>query len=80
MIQHKKTTKPTQIQVGGDHYKKFKIQPTEFITKNNLDFIQGNIVKYAVRHKDKNGVEDLKKVIHYAQLALELQYDYVEDK
>lgn len=61
-------------QVGGDHYK-LAIQPIEFITKNCLDFIQGNIVKYATRHKTKNGVEDLKKVIHYAQLAAKLQYD-----
>lgn len=61
-------------QVGGGHYKDFKIQPIEFIMGNNLDFIQGNIVKYACRHKDKNGPEDLRKVIHYAQLALQLQY------
>lgn len=67
--------KATDNQVGGNHYKNFKIQPLEFTMKNNLDFIQGNIIKYACRHKDKNGIEDLKKVIHYAQLAMELQYD-----
>ncbi len=61
-------------QVGGGHYKDFKIQPISFIMENELDFIQANIVKYICRHKDKNGVEDLKKVIHYAQLAMELQY------
>lgn len=61
-------------QEGGDHYKKLMIQPVEYIMKNNLDFLQGNIIKYATRHKDKNGSEDLRKVIHYAQLALELQY------
>lgn len=62
------------IQVNGDHYKKHKIQPIEYIHANELDFFQGNIVKYVTRHKDKNGVEDLKKVIHYAQLAIQLQY------
>lgn len=61
-------------QEGGDHYKKLAIQPIEFTIKNGLDFIQGNIIKYATRHKDKNGPEDLKKVIHYAELGLELQY------
>lgn len=61
-------------QVGGNHYKDFAIQPIEFTVTNNLDFIQGNIIKYACRHKTKNGVEDLKKVIHYAQLAAKLQY------
>lgn len=62
------------IQAGGSHYKSCKIQPIEFIHANGLDFFQGNIVKYATRHKVKNGAEDLRKVIHYAQLALEMQY------
>lgn len=68
--------RPTSLdkQEGGDHYKKLIIQPVEYIMKNNLDFLQGNMIKYATRHKDKNGAEDLRKVIHYAQLALELQY------
>lgn len=61
-------------QAGGDHYKGCAIQPIQYIHANGLDFFQGNIVKYATRHKAKNGAEDLKKVIHYAQLALELQY------
>lgn len=62
------------VQEGGTHYKDMAIQPIEFIHANNLDFFQGNIVKYASRHKLKNGAEDLRKVIHYAQLALQLQY------
>lgn len=62
------------IQQGGSHYKGCAIQPIEFIHANGLDFFQGNIVKYAARHKAKGGAEDLRKVIHYAQLALELQY------
>lgn len=61
-------------QVGGSHYKDCAIQPVEFIHKNNLDFFQGNIIKYATRHKNKNGAADLRKAIHYCQLALELQY------
>lgn len=61
-------------QVGGSHYKDYKIQPLQFIMENELDFIQANVIKYICRHKTKNGVEDLKKVIHYAQLAIELQY------
>ena len=62
------------VQIGGTHYKKLKIQPIQAIHENDLDFFQGNITKYAWRHKDKHGVEDLKKVIHYAQLAAKFQY------
>lgn len=66
------------VQAGGDHYKSMKIQPIEFIHANGLDFFQGNMLKYLCRHKSKGGVDDLMKVIHYAQLALELQYGVKE--
>lgn len=61
-------------QVGGDHYEKCGIMPTTYIRANNLDFFEGNIVKYITRHKDKNGAEDIKKVIHYAEMILEDVY------
>ena len=60
-------------QVEGDHYKKYTIQPIEFITKNNIPFIEGNIVKYICRWKDKGGSKDLDKVIHYVELLKELK-------
>lgn len=66
------------VQVGGSHYKDCAIQPVEFIHANGLDFFQGNIIKYATRHKDKNGAADLRKAIHYCQLALQLQYGEVK--
>jgi len=52
-------------QIGGNHYKIYKIQPTEFIHTNSIPFIEGNIIKYVVRHRDKNGLEDLKKANWY---------------
>ena len=58
-------------QEGGDHYAKHNIQPYEFITTNNLSFFQGNVIKYVVRYKDKNGIEDLRKIIHYCELEIE---------
>ena len=62
-------------QVGGDHYKKMPIQPLEFIAKNNLDFFQGNVIKYVLRYKDKNGVEDLRKAIHFIEMMIEMMED-----
>lgn len=73
------TNNPLEKQVGGNHYKKFKIQPIEYIHANNLDFLTGNIIKYASRHRFKNGAEDVRKIIHYAELILKLDYDYEED-
>jgi hypothetical protein len=62
--------KAKDIQVGGDHYK-LPIQPIDFITKNKLGFIEGNIIKYIVRHDKKNGIEDLNKAMHYLQMLME---------
>jgi len=64
----------SEKQIGGNHYKDRVIQPIDYIVKNNLDFLEGNVVKYITRHKLKGGVEDIKKVIHYAELILELKY------
>ena len=61
---------PQGRQVGGKHYKNFRIQPYEFISKNNLSFFQGNVVKYVCRYLNKNGIEDLEKIIHYCQLEI----------
>lgn len=62
------------VQMGGNHYKQFKIQPIEFIAANKLDFFQGNIVKYICRFRDKNGKQDLEKIKHYIDLLIELEY------
>ena len=61
---------PQDKQIGGSHYKKFKIQPYEFISKNDLSFFQGNVVKYVCRYQRKGGAEDLKKIVHYCQLEM----------
>lgn len=68
------TDNPLNNQVGGSHYKDLKIQPVEYIHANGFDFLTGNIIKYASRHKNKNGAEDVKKIIHYAELILKLEY------
>ena len=59
-------------QIGGKHYKSMPYQPVKLITELNLNFIQGNIVKYVSRYKFKNGKQDLEKILHYAQLGQEL--------
>lgn len=62
-------------QVGGAHYSKYAIQPSEFIHRNGIGFLEGNVIKYVVRHRDKNGRQDIEKAIHYLRLLLEFEYD-----
>ena len=51
----------TNNKISPQHYSKYKIQPIAFIQANELDFAQGNVIKYVLRYKDKNGIEDLQK-------------------
>ena len=66
---------PQEKQIGGSHYKHFFIQPYEFISKNDLSFFQGNVIKYVCRYKLKNGIQDLEKIIHYCQLEIKKMKD-----
>lgn len=66
--------KALEKQEGGNHYKQYAIQPIEFIFKNNIGFIEGNVIKYVCRHKEKNGKQDLQKAIHYLEMLIELNY------
>jgi hypothetical protein len=61
-------------QEGGNHYKDMVIQPVEFITKNQISFLEGNVIKYVCRHASKNGKQDIEKAIHYLELIKELHY------
>ena len=66
-----KEKSPLEKQVGGSHYKSKAIQPIEYIQANDLNFCEGNIVKYITRYKEKNGLEDLEKVGHYLDFLIE---------
>ena len=57
-------------QVAGTHYQK-AIQPWDIISEWKLDFWEGNVVKYILRWKDKDGVQDLKKAKHYIEYLIE---------
>ena len=62
-------------QVGGQHYKKYKIQPSRFINENKILFAEGNAIKYICRHQDKGKKQDLLKAIHYIEMIIERDYN-----
>lgn len=65
--------KALDLQIAGSHYKQLAMQPIELIVALRCSFIQGSIIKYISRYKYKNKAEDIKKCIHFAQLAIELK-------
>ena len=68
------TNKASSTQVGGNHYRTFAIQPSEFCQRNGLNWCESNAIKYVARHRSKNGVEDIDKAIHYLNLLKEWEY------
>ena len=70
-----KILKATEQQVGGDHYKQFKIQPAEFCYINNIPYLEATAIKYLCRWRNKGGVQDLQKAKHFIDLLIEFQND-----
>jgi len=58
------------------YYRK-KIEVSDFIDEYDLNYFEGNIIKYVVRHKDKNGLEDLQKAKWYLERLIR-KYEHRE--
>lgn len=65
-------SKANAVQIGGQHYQSKAIQPWDYIASNGLGYLEGNVVKYVSRWKEKGGVEDLKKAAHYLAKLIEV--------
>jgi hypothetical protein len=71
-------TTANQVQVGGDHYRKHKIQPwdafQDWMTPEQFSgFLRGSVMKYLSRYRDKAGIEDLKKARHVLDKLIEVE-------
>jgi Protein of unknwon function (DUF3310) len=64
---------PLENQIAGNHYKKLKIQPIEYIHANGLPFAEGSIIKYVTRWRDKGGIQDLEKAKHFIEMLIILE-------
>lgn len=66
-------------QVGGDHYKKLRMQPVEFIVQNEIPFLEGCVIKRMCRWRVKGGVQDLLKAKHEIDLLIAM-HEAEEDR
>ena len=67
------TSDPLTVQIGGDHYKSLAIQPVAYIHANKIPFIEGSIIKYVTRWRNKGGLKDLEKAKHFIDLLIQLE-------
>jgi hypothetical protein len=64
---------------GGDHYAKHTIQPWDIIREYELDYFEGNALKYLLRQKD-NRLEDLQKAAHYLEECIKNEQKRIENE
>jgi len=57
------------------HYNERKMEPLDYIIANELDFLEGNIIKYITRYTYKGGVNDLLKARTYLEKLIERERD-----
>ncbi len=68
------------VQHGGGHYKKQAIQVWDYITANGIPYLEGNVIRYISRWRDKGGLEDLFKAKHYVEKLIELETEAAKRK
>ena len=54
------------------------IDVIDFCNIYKLDFTEGNIIKYIVRYKLKNGLQDLEKARDYLDRLIEREYNMLK--
>lgn len=75
-VERMQKAKALNTQIGGSHYKKYEIEPIDFFHHNKIPVIESGILKYVIRHQDKNKHEDLLKAVHLIAYLLEKEYGY----
>ncbi len=67
-------------QHGGNHYKKYgDLQPWDVVVQWNLGYLEGTALKYIARWRDKNGIEDIQKAIHFLEKLVEVEKQKQQD-
>lgn len=82
VVEKEKDADPFSRQVGGSHYKQYKIQPYEFFYKNNIPHHKSAIIRRILRydHPTGKGLTDLDKIIHEVELIKKLWLEEQEGK
>jgi len=65
--------------ISPNYYKRGNIEVTDFILDQSMSFLEGNVVKYLVRHKEKSGIDDLRKARWYLDKLIEEQLKHGEE-
>ena len=67
-----KESKTMSDNINPNYYRK-GIETTDYIVSHSMNYLEGNIIKYVTRYKDKGGLEDLKKAEWYLTRLIKIQ-------
>lgn len=67
-----KSLSVNERQIGGNHYQKLDPAPWDVVIAWNLGYLEGTALKYIARWRDKGGVNDIKKAIHFLEKLVEI--------
>ena len=65
--------------ISPDYYQQGNIEVTDFIIDQSMSFLEGNVVKYLVRYKEKSGIEYFRKARWYLEKLIEEQVKHGEN-
>ena len=65
--------------ISPDYYQQGNIEVTDFIIDQSMSFLEGNVVKYLCRYKEKSGIEDLRKARWYLEKLIQEQVKHGEN-
>ena len=63
----------TKDKINPSYYRKGKIEVVDFILDQKMSYLEGSVIKYLTRWKEKNGIEDLKKAKWFLQKLMKIE-------
>ena len=63
----------TKDKINPSYYRKGKIEVGDFILDQKMSYLEGSVIKYLTRWKEKNGIEDLEKAEWFLQKLMKIE-------
>ncbi len=63
-----------------DHYTKGDIEVIDYILDQKFDYLEGNVIKYVSRYRNKGGIEDLRKAKWYLVKLIDENLKHCDNK
>jgi len=70
--------KADEYQVGGDHYRKMAHQPQHLTRSYGLGGFEHSAIKYVSRWRNKGGIDDLRKALHFCEMLIENENRFIQ--